>query len=98
MKKAPNMTQPLTPNPNSTGYMFQHTAKGEPLTDLYQRLHETALDIATATGKYSAFEWPDLIIYLLRSMENQVPSSNSLESALDEICRQITRRLDDGKW
>jgi len=92
------MTSPLTPTPNSTGYMFQHTAKGEPLTELYQRLHETAVDIVNATGKYSAFEWPELMIYLLRSMENQVSPSNSLESALDEICRQITHRLNDGKW
>lgn len=92
------MKTPLTPTPDSTGYKFQHTAKGEPLTELYQRLHETAVDIVSATGEYSAFEWPDLIIYLLRSMENQVPPSNSLESALDEICRQITRRLNNGKW
>jgi hypothetical protein len=73
-----------------------HTATGEPLTNLYQRLHETAVDLVQST--ISPSNWPDLIAYLLESMENLEGEHHALESALDDICRLITRRLNKGKW
>jgi hypothetical protein len=88
--------KPVCPDPTSTGYKVLHTPTGEPLTNLYQRLHETAVDLVQSTRSPS--NWPDLIAYLLESMENLEGEHHALESALDDTCRLITRRLNKGKW
>ena len=94
-RKANSYNQ-LIPDTASTGYQFAHSKNGDPLTDLYRLVHETAIELTIATTSPS--EWPPLIIYLLRSLEAQAPTAASLESALDDICRLITRRMNTGEW
>ena len=86
----------LPPDMTSTGYLFQKTASGAPITDIYQLLFEISetLDLEVP----SPSQWPSLIIYMIRSLEYCSKDHTGLESALDEICRQITKRLNSGQW
>ena len=92
----PTIAPPPSPYKDTTGYQFIHTTTGEPLTALYKRIYEHALDLAAAT--ISPAEWPPLVIYLVRCLEAQAPNASCLESALDDICRMIGQRLNKGEW
>jgi hypothetical protein len=86
----------LPPDFTSTGYQFQRTASGAPITDIYELLFHISetLDLEVP----SPSQWPSLITYMIRSLEYCSKDHTGLESALDEICRRITRRLNNGKW
>jgi hypothetical protein len=80
----------------STGYQVLTDATGDPLPELYELLEETAHDITTAVPSPSL--WAKVITFLLANMEETTQSSTPTESALDNICRLITRRLRLGNW
>jgi hypothetical protein len=84
------------PSSGTTGYQVLNDANGDPMPELFDLIHGFAVDITTALPSPSL--WPGIITYLLASMEHNIGPHSSLDSALDNICRLITRRMNRGEW
>jgi hypothetical protein len=87
---------PILPATGTTGYTFLKDANGRPITELYQELHEIAVRISVSVPDPS--QWAGLVAYMVASLENQRPDHPAIESTLDNICRLLTRRLNQGRW
>ena len=66
------------------------------MTDIYQVLFQIAeaLDMEAPSPSH----WPSLVTYMIRSLEHCSKDHPGIDSGIDEICRQITKRLNSGKW
>lgn len=80
----------------STGFKVLTDANGEPLLDTYTLIEEIAHHFAVILP--DPIEWCSIVIYLLKNMAFYTDKTRAFESALDNLCRLITRRLNHGHW
>ena len=83
------------PSPGTTGFQVLTDAEGSPLPELYEFIYETARHVVKALP--SPPSWTSVIVYLLAAMESLNPH-HAMDSALDDLCRLITQRLNKGNW
>ena len=90
----PNKT--IRPISGTTGYVVLTDANGDPMPELYEFIQDTAVRISKALPSPS--QWSNAVMHLLACLEANTDIHLPLNSALDNICRLITRRLNHGKW
>jgi hypothetical protein len=86
----------IRPSNGTTGYLVLTDAAGDPMPEMYEYINETADHIINALPNPS--QWSSVVMYLLACLEANTEIHRPLDSALDNICRLITRRLNKGNW
>jgi len=86
----------IRPSKGTTGYLVLTDAAGDPMPEMYEYINETADHIVNALPNPS--QWSSVVMYLLACLEANTEIHRPLDSALDNICRLITRRLNKGQW